>query len=59
MQIMTEENAQLSFDSQSSLVGAENNAKMLYRERDHKGRLAWSLVVIKIVIEMLVSSTAS
>ena len=53
MQIMTDENAQLLFDSQSSLVEAENNAKMLERERDHKGRLAWSLVVTKIVIEML------
>ena len=41
-----------------SLTETENSTKMMQRERDHRGRKVWPLVVMKIIIEMLVNGPA-
>ena len=57
IEITNERNEELSFQLQLSLTEAENNAKTIERERDHKGRKVWPLVVMKIIVEMLVNGT--
>ena len=57
IEIINERNEELSFQLQLSLTEAENNTKTIERERDHKGRKVWPLVVMKIIVEMLVNGT--
>ena len=56
---MNEENQELKFQLELSLMESEKNAEVIKRECDDKNAKAWLLLVVKFIIEMVVNSTAT
>ena len=57
IKIMNDEKNELSFQLQLELTEAENNTTVIQRERDHRNRKPWPLLVLNIIIEILDNGT--